>query len=428
MKQNGNVKIVKQEMLKQVQHDNKDNVQHDSIQFWCHPEFIWQSEQTKDEFSEPAPRVTGSDQRIIMKQNENNTVVRYKIPKQVRNDMKNQVRNDSKDQVQHDKCDDKCHPEFISGSNSWRMYNISVNMLKIFKTLKVGKIPKQVRNDIGKKISEKVVKQVRNDNKDRVRNDKIYKKERNSKMNIIKKIQKAVAFTLAETLVVMGIIGVVAALTIPNLNQSTGDREKVAKLKKVYANLTDAYGRMEAVYGPFEEKYNNFLNSNPDDELEINSILGNRLTEFMKLSKNCERNRDQGCFISVDDDDGGNGFLDEGAYTFVMADGTAVWLNLIYGGSIFLQVDLNGPNKGQHLENKDIFMFIIDSHYFDGGIMPLDLNSEMGGNDSSLACAKGTGPCTNWVIQNGNMDYLKADKDGKCPNGTQLSATVTSCK
>lgn len=29
---------------------------------------------------------------------------------------------------------------------------------------------------------------------------------------------KKIAFTLAETLIVMGIIGVVAALTIPNLN------------------------------------------------------------------------------------------------------------------------------------------------------------------------------------------------------------------
>ena len=48
---------------------------------------------------------------------------------------------------------------------------------------------------------------------------------------------KAIAFTLAETLVVMGIIGVVAALTIPNLNQSTGDREKVAKVKKYIQTL-----------------------------------------------------------------------------------------------------------------------------------------------------------------------------------------------
>lgn len=45
-------------------------------------------------------------------------------------------------------------------------------------------------------------------------------------------IKRFFAFTLAETLIVMGIIGVVAALTIPNLNSSTADKEKVAKLKK----------------------------------------------------------------------------------------------------------------------------------------------------------------------------------------------------
>ena len=63
----------------------------------------------------------------------------------------------------------------------------------------------------------------------------------------MKKITKLLAFTLAETLIVMGIIGVVAALTIPNLNSSTADKEKVAKLKKVYSNLNDAIGRSEAV-------------------------------------------------------------------------------------------------------------------------------------------------------------------------------------
>ncbi len=54
------------------------------------------------------------------------------------------------------------------------------------------------------------------------------------------------AFTLAETLIVMGIIGVVAALTLPNLNSSTGDKEKVVKLKKIYSNLEDAFGRAKA--------------------------------------------------------------------------------------------------------------------------------------------------------------------------------------
>ena len=45
---------------------------------------------------------------------------------------------------------------------------------------------------------------------------------------------KKIAFTLAETLIVMGIIGVVSALTIPNLNSATADKEKVAKVKKIY--------------------------------------------------------------------------------------------------------------------------------------------------------------------------------------------------
>ena len=51
----------------------------------------------------------------------------------------------------------------------------------------------------------------------------------NSPLTTHNSLVKAIAFTLAETLVVMGIIGVVAALTIPNLNQYTGAREKVAK-------------------------------------------------------------------------------------------------------------------------------------------------------------------------------------------------------
>ena len=72
-------------------------------------------------------------------------------------------------------------------------------------------------------------------------------------MKNINLLVETIAFTLAETLVVMGIIGVVAALTIPNLNQSTGDGEKVAKVKKVYANLEDAFVRATAVYGPFDE-------------------------------------------------------------------------------------------------------------------------------------------------------------------------------
>lgn len=51
---------------------------------------------------------------------------------------------------------------------------------------------------------------------------------------------KKTAFTLAEVLITLGIIGVVAALTIPTLLQKTFEREMVSKLKKNYAIVANA--------------------------------------------------------------------------------------------------------------------------------------------------------------------------------------------
>lgn len=48
----------------------------------------------------------------------------------------------------------------------------------------------------------------------------------------MKKINRKTAFTLAEVLITLGIIGVVAALTLPSLIQSYREKETVAKLKK----------------------------------------------------------------------------------------------------------------------------------------------------------------------------------------------------
>ena len=99
------------------------------------------------------------------------------------------------------------------------------------------------------------------------------------------------AFTLAETLIVMGIIGVVAALTLPNLNQSTNNKEKVVKVKKIYQNLNDAFGRATVVYGPYDAWFINDSNATAQC-----TRFGERMTEFMKLSKNCKMTK--GCYES----------------------------------------------------------------------------------------------------------------------------------
>jgi len=58
--------------------------------------------------------------------------------------------------------------------------------------------------------------------------------------------KKKAAFTLAEVLITLGIIGVVAAITIPNLISNYQKRAWTAQLKKSYATLNQSFRRMLA--------------------------------------------------------------------------------------------------------------------------------------------------------------------------------------
>lgn len=220
-------------------------------------------------------------------------------------------------------------------------------------------------------------------------------------------MNKFIAFTLAETLIVMGIIGVVATLTLPNLNSSTGEKEKVAKVKKIYSNLNDAMGRAIAVYGPFGE----WTLNDSTNEAKVKRV-GERLTEFMKVSKNCGTNSTQTC-VSSD-------YSNSNYYKFINADGSSIAIGNNYWRII---VDIDGANKGANNRNagKEIFSFNISDS---GEIIP-------GGTDylsSSVPlflvsrCNPGTNAyeCTAWVIQYDNMDYLKCHDS--------LSDNKTSCK
>lgn len=59
-------------------------------------------------------------------------------------------------------------------------------------------------------------------------------------LNIFK-IKERRAFTLVEVLITLGIIGIVAALTITNLVRNSQNEELVAAFKKTYSELTNAY-------------------------------------------------------------------------------------------------------------------------------------------------------------------------------------------
>ena len=262
-------------------------------------------------------------------------------------------------------------------------------------------------------------------------------------IEILPTFRKALAFTLAEILIVMGIIGVVSALTIPNLNSSTADKEKVAKVKKIYQNLEEAQERAVATYGPMKT----WFVSDTSKKVATNKYA-DRIMEFMKVSKDCKQSV-SGCFQnknykdSDNTDHGGGPNVWPDDRKFNLADGASISLSIepvganackrADDGTKFgesnrcgsLSVDIDGGLKGKNAYGIDFFQFVITTD----GIHPAGIENSNGGTNIVNWCFKKGNACTGWVIANDNMDYLKTDASGKCPNGKVLNWTTnTSCK
>ena len=78
---------------------------------------------------------------------------------------------------------------------------------------------------------------------------------------------RRVAFTLAEVLITLGIIGVVAALTIPALIANYKEKEIITKAKKNYSVAMQALQLAQAEYGTPNDNSTLFLSANTADEV-----------------------------------------------------------------------------------------------------------------------------------------------------------------
>lgn len=212
-------------------------------------------------------------------------------------------------------------------------------------------------------------------------------------------MKKLIAFTLAEVLITLGIIGVVAALTIPTLLQNQQDQQKVAKLKKEYSVLSQAYTMAVQENGTPDTWITSTAMGDPTSGMNI----FNNLAPYLKISKNCGFGT--GClpvpFAPLDDSDTSQGFV-----KFQLVDGTIVYLrswgsvNLPDVGPIWVDVNgVNGPNQ----KGKDLFYFILSKDRIYPAGNPQQAPTEV----NLTSCYSGGQGCTAWVIYKGNLDYLK---------------------
>ena len=229
---------------------------------------------------------------------------------------------------------------------------------------------------------------------------------------------KNLAFTLAEVLIVIGIVGVVAALTLPNLNHATGDKEKVTKVKKIYSTLSEAFDRAQAIYGNAEEWENSSCQENIEGEngeityYSCTYKFAERIAEFLKISKSqIDKYSLDGQYIT----------LTNGVEIFIDSIPPEEWNyspNLKYLGILY--VDLDGFDKGKDELGYDQFIFDMTNQGLRyEGILDGAINYLFSGNYGA----------SRWILENDNMDYLKVNDSGKCNDSDIVLNwnTNTSC-
>ncbi len=179
------------------------------------------------------------------------------------------------------------------------------------------------------------------------------------------------AFTLAEVLITLGIIGIVAAMTMPMLIANYRKKEIPIRLKKFSATIQNAFNMATVDYGPTSNWNFPVETGNADQNDEF---LNTYLFPYLKGIRACNKNE---C-TKIGDNMGHSGpvaayiFTDGSCFTFVTGGSSASH------SSMHLYYDYNclgKPNK----RDQDQFAFIMSANtgkeitFKAGGIKTINL-------------------------------------------------------
>jgi len=239
---------------------------------------------------------------------------------------------------------------------------------------------------------------------------------------------KKAAFTLPEVLITIGVIGIVAAMTIPTLITKYQEKVIVTKFQQVFAILTEAYKLAENDLGENFRKSFDYKSgaTGPDD-------FWNAYKPYLNASLDCKDNPDA-CFgvakkvwgvgnyyTMLDSDEKGS--LVKSKRAVILKNGVTVGFGGVGNSQtahLYIVVDINGRNKPNRY-GVDTFFFAV-SDTSQNKIMPeglyLDnLNQVYWGYGLDKGCnlksSNQARSCAAWIFLNKNMDYLHCDLDWK---------------
>ncbi len=167
---------------------------------------------------------------------------------------------------------------------------------------------------------------------------------------------KATAFTLAEVLITLGIIGIVAAMTLPALVQHYRKVEYSSRVKKFYSSMSQAIllsqaqngspSEWDKVWTIYDEE--GIYDYNANGEF-TNNFFMKYLAPYIKYTK-IEQGKSE-----IDEE----GNQKASSTTVYFADGSTA--SLTNGDCIDINFDVNGKSKPNQ-SGRDVFSFLICSH------------------------------------------------------------------
>ncbi len=183
------------------------------------------------------------------------------------------------------------------------------------------------------------------------------------------------AFTLAEVLITLGIIGVVAAITIPVLMAKINEQVHKTQLKKVMSTLNQS---LKMVYNNTDTIYDCYYGENGFTGKATDcAALDTEMRKVLKIAQVCEdKSYEKGCIpkykgkdtvlkekygddYNLDNNNANCGSLNEDNIlnrntAIVLLDGTIIG-HLSPNNPRYIYVDVNG-NKGPNKWGYDIFV------------------------------------------------------------------------
>lgn len=185
------------------------------------------------------------------------------------------------------------------------------------------------------------------------------------------------AFTLAEVLITLGIIGVVAAMTLPALKQKLDERANITMLKKFYSEFTNATNLLIVDYG-FPSGW-----GLKDNDSASSDFVLNLYKERMNMVKICGEG-DTSCFAFPIKKYNGTTKITESEYSgwalksFVLNNGVTCFFD-VNNGNFSVFFDVNG-NKPPGTLGVDVFAWAVNGN---GKIVRYTDPSINSGNDEA---------------------------------------------